>query len=769
MVKPPRTSINPVSHGIPIGPFRSSGRPFAGGYAIPMIVILASVILTGVMAIHYLTSSSIRHVRRIEEQTVVDSGLDSMMSIAVTRLKRASWIDRWYADPLKKFTVQPKFEEILLDYYGGELTCYMVVEDCFNITGNLLYDEDNHVDVFVVGTYKGASKTLFARLRMRYPDKYDPRSVEVIEYRHYEKIDISVPENRNRIRAEVATEAMARRVNEFLVPVLQGALSVIPAEAPPPSIVQALRNAASTAPVETLKVLSTHPTEGTVGQALSMARKKDIINACFKITDIETTILNLDSNVQRVLGSRVCFIKAMLNMAVVDRVRVMDANMGTTMLVDWRSQALNSASEYFSKVIDMKFGDSPYRPRCYPGAAKMMLKSSFGNWADNREKAKKFIQAMKDQCPPELRVYGTPHSRVMGVAGSFEGILDSAFVMARGGSSIVFRKPNGDFVIILNNFYGGSITEIAVSPDGSRVAFVSNGEGNLNQVFTVDCNGTDVNNLSKGVFKRLGMVGECTNPSFSPDGTRVVFEFRATPSDPRRICAANCDGSVPMVLNDVGQFLNPDFGSSYPCEIAGSPSADFHAPIYVPYKMVHEQFNFMRLGDYVLYVQGDSLFYERSLAGRGGMFGTGVGFKRAVCDLTPLGGGSRVVRLFFGRNLDRKPSEPAHLYFLVFNGTDHEVWKTSNTPGDLSTEDLFLESSPWFTIPFPQVDSVDIFEPSGPPPHSKVLVTALQKMYLYRANPSSGTPGTLHLLSSDPSMFTTATKFSAWAPLVPGF
>lgn len=749
--------------------FHDSSRPGPRGYAIPMIVILATVILTGVMGIHYLTSTSVRHVRRIEEQTLVDSGLDSMLSIALTRLKRASWIDRWYADPVLRFGVQPKFEEMLHDFYDGNLTCYMIVEDCLNITGNLLYDEDNHVDVFVTGTYKGSSKTLFSRLRMRYPDRYDPRSIEIIEYRHYDKIDISSSENRNRIRAEVAAEAMARRVNESLVPALHAALKDTPADAAPPNIVQTLKVISAGAPVEALKDVSTHPTAGIFGQGLSLARKKDLINACFKLGHIETRLGDTDAKTQNLLGSRICFTSAMLNMTVLDRVRVMDADMGTTLLLDWRSEALETSVLNFQKVIENKYGDSPYRPRSFPGAAKLMLKSSFGNWGPNRLSAQKYIQSMKDQCPNDLRVYGTPHSRAQAVAGAFEGILDSSMVMARGGNSIIFRKPNKDFVIIMSNFYGGGITDLVVSPDGSRVAFVSNGEGSLNQIFTVDCDGIGISNLSKGVFQRIGLVGECSNPAFSPDGTRVIFEVRPNPSEARLVCSANCDGSMPMVLSAAGQILNPDFGTSYPCKIAGGGSNDVHAPVYAPYKMIHEPFNFNRLGDYVLYIQGNNLFYERNFSGRGGLMGTGLAFRKDVCDLTPLGGGDAVARTFFARNINQKPNERAKLYFLVFNGVEYEVWKTANAPADLSTEGFVLESSPWFTLPFPQVDSIDIFEPSGPPPHCRVLVTAMQRTYLYRANPSHSTPGTLHLIESDTDVFTTAARFTAWAPLVPGF
>jgi Ca2+-binding RTX toxin-like protein len=55
------------------------------------------------------------------------------------------------------------------------------------------------------------------------------------------------------------------------------------------------------------------------------------------------------------------------------------------------------------------------------------------------------------------------------------------------------------------------------SPDGTRIAFVSDRDGGFPEIYTMNADGSGVNRLTANVFVD-------GNPSWSPDGTRVLVE-----------------------------------------------------------------------------------------------------------------------------------------------------------------------------------------------------------------------------------------------------
>lgn len=67
------------------------------------------------------------------------------------------------------------------------------------------------------------------------------------------------------------------------------------------------------------------------------------------------------------------------------------------------------------------------------------------------------------------------------------------------------------------------------SPDGSRLAFVSaydaqDGSGRYLAIFTVKADGTDVKFVTGGQnFGKLGPIGVISQPTYSPDGSRIAF------------------------------------------------------------------------------------------------------------------------------------------------------------------------------------------------------------------------------------------------------
>jgi dipeptidyl aminopeptidase/acylaminoacyl peptidase len=77
------------------------------------------------------------------------------------------------------------------------------------------------------------------------------------------------------------------------------------------------------------------------------------------------------------------------------------------------------------------------------------------------------------------------------------------------------------------------------SPDGTKVAFASNREGNF-EVYVVNANGTGLANLTKNP-------ADDSAPAWSPDGRRIAFETNRDGQD--EIYVMNADGSSPGNLS----------------------------------------------------------------------------------------------------------------------------------------------------------------------------------------------------------------------------
>ncbi len=86
------------------------------------------------------------------------------------------------------------------------------------------------------------------------------------------------------------------------------------------------------------------------------------------------------------------------------------------------------------------------------------------------------------------------------------------------------------------------------SPDGSRILFESNRHGDGSEIYTMNADGTDVQFLAGG-----------NNPSWSPDGSRILFI--SYHSDDYEIYTMKADGTDVKRLtdNNVSRFYNPSW------------------------------------------------------------------------------------------------------------------------------------------------------------------------------------------------------------------
>ena len=140
------------------------------------------------------------------------------------------------------------------------------------------------------------------------------------------------------------------------------------------------------------------------------------------------------------------------------------------------------------------------------------------------------------------------------------------FVTEVDGSGLHRLSPSH---LLVDDIFGGSW-----SPDGSQILFVARGNEYQHKViWLVNANGTSPHRLQiegtcGGPLSDPGTFG-CYSPSWSPDGTKIVF-VRSTP-DPsapagftENVYIVNADGTGLFQVTDGGVDDNPDWGMPPP-------------------------------------------------------------------------------------------------------------------------------------------------------------------------------------------------------------
>ncbi len=112
-----------------------------------------------------------------------------------------------------------------------------------------------------------------------------------------------------------------------------------------------------------------------------------------------------------------------------------------------------------------------------------------------------------------------------------------AFSEVGGGSWICSMLPDGSQRQRLTANGHFSLVP-SISPDGARIAYTSDEDGNY-EVYTMAADGSDVQQLTFTAPPATHV-----GPKYSPDGTKLLFAFRAQETDPDQdLYLMNTDGS----------------------------------------------------------------------------------------------------------------------------------------------------------------------------------------------------------------------------------
>lgn len=135
------------------------------------------------------------------------------------------------------------------------------------------------------------------------------------------------------------------------------------------------------------------------------------------------------------------------------------------------------------------------------------------------------------------------------------------FISDASGTSDVFVKPlsQDSKPIQVYSARNQTCASASLSPDNSKIAFVNDKTGNA-KVYLADIKDTLISRKLPKIVRIKSPCGECTSPSFSPDGTKLAYSGKI--NGIRQIWLYDLETKESMqVTNGHEDKENPSFGS----------------------------------------------------------------------------------------------------------------------------------------------------------------------------------------------------------------
>lgn len=122
-----------------------------------------------------------------------------------------------------------------------------------------------------------------------------------------------------------------------------------------------------------------------------------------------------------------------------------------------------------------------------------------------------------------------------------------AVASSDGGDSDIFvMNVDGSDPVNVTAASSDSEYEPDFSPDGSRIAFISDRDDSYGDLFTMGVDGSDVQSIASGE----GL--EADAPAYSPDGEQIAYETRLSRRDAVRVAIVDANGGMPVSLPHSG-------------------------------------------------------------------------------------------------------------------------------------------------------------------------------------------------------------------------
>lgn len=146
---------------------------------------------------------------------------------------------------------------------------------------------------------------------------------------------------------------------------------------------------------------------------------------------------------------------------------------------------------------------------------------------------------------PELLEFGPGQSP--SVAGARDRL---AFVRGGGAEIYEFQEGGSPRPIIRSAFEN---FQPQYSPDGRRIAFVSNRAGGIGEIWIADADGSNAVRLTRGFGNQQG------SPGWSPDGRTIVFDSRAENGHTDIWTIDSTGSGLRQITRDLAEDILPSF------------------------------------------------------------------------------------------------------------------------------------------------------------------------------------------------------------------